>query len=122
MSEERSTLDRVLSALNHPIRRKIMRELVDSPNSASKLAKVFELDLGVVSYHLNKVLAKQCKVVELIDTVPRRGSVEKIYELRVGSSSQLPAAGKPGTWQEALWTMTLAESLLEAAEAAKAAR
>jgi DNA-binding transcriptional ArsR family regulator len=122
LSKERSALDRVLSAINHPIRREIMRELINSPNSASKLAKHFAMDLGTVSYHLNKVLAKRCKVVELIDTVPRRGSVEKIYELRVGSSSQLPAAGEPGTWQEVLWTMTLAASLLEAAEAAKAAR
>jgi DNA-binding transcriptional ArsR family regulator len=122
LSEERSALDRVLSALNHPIRRDILRELAGSPGSASKLAKTFGKDLGVVSYHLNKVLAKQCKVVELVDKVPRRGSVEKIYELRVGSSSPLAAAGEPGSWEEVLWTMALAESLLEAAEAANAGR
>jgi DNA-binding transcriptional ArsR family regulator len=122
LTEERSALDRVLNALNHPVRRDILRELAASPNSASKLAKTFEMDLGVVSYHLNKVLAKQCKVVELIDTVPRRGSIEKVYELRVGSSPDLVTAGKPGSWEEALWTMSMAESLLEAAEATKTGR
>jgi DNA-binding transcriptional ArsR family regulator len=122
LTEERSALDRVLNALNHPIRRDILRELAGSPNSASKLAKTFGKDLGVVSYHLNKVLAKQCKVVELVDKVPRRGSVEKIYELRVGSTSRLAAVGKPGSWEEVLWTMALAEGLLEAAEAANAGR
>jgi len=70
--EERSALDRVLNALNHPLRRDILRELADSPSSASKLAKAFGKDLGVVSYHLNKVLAKQCKVVELLVTQARR--------------------------------------------------
>jgi DNA-binding transcriptional ArsR family regulator len=122
LTGERSALDRVLNALNHPVRRDILRELAGSPNSASKLAKMFGMDLGVVSYHLNKVLAKQCKVVELVDTVPRRGSVEKIYELRAGSSSHLATTGKPGSWEEALWTMSMAESLLEAAEATKAGR
>lgn len=114
MSEERSALDRVLNALNHPIRREIMRELVGGPNSASKLAKGFGTDLGVVSYHLNKVLAKQCKVVELVDTVPRRGSVEKIYEPRLELPVDLPDPGKPGSHEEALWTTALAERLLEA--------
>jgi DNA-binding transcriptional ArsR family regulator len=122
LSKERSAVDRVLSALNHPVRRDILRELASSPNSASKLAKTFEMDLGVVSYHLNNVLAKQCKVVELVDTVPRRGSIEKIYELRVGSSQGLVAAGKPGSKEEAMWTMSMAESLLEAAGGTNAGR
>jgi len=112
LTEKRSALDRVLNALNHPVRRDILRELADSPHSASKLAKAFRMDIGVVSYHLNNVLAKQCKVVELIDTVPRRGSVEKIYGLRVDASSRLPPAGKPGSAEEALWTLALAEHLL----------
>ena len=120
MTEERSAIDRVLSALNHPVRRGILRELIGGPNSASKLAKGFEVDLGIVSYHLNQVLAKQCKVVELVDTVPRRGSVEKIYEPRLELPADLPDPGAPGSREEALWTMTLAARLLEATEAQKA--
>jgi DNA-binding transcriptional ArsR family regulator len=77
-----STLDRVLSALNHPIRRRILRDLAAGPASASRLSRSFGIELGVVSYHLNTVLAKQCEVVELVESVPRRGSMEKIYRLR----------------------------------------
>lgn len=61
---------------------------------------------------LNQVLAKQCKVVELVDTVPRRGSVEKIYRLRIEAASRLPAAVEPGSRQEVMWAMSLGESLL----------
>lgn len=117
MTEERGALDRVLSALNHPIRRRILRELAEGPGSATTLARKFELDLGVVSYHLNKVLAGQCKVVELVDTVPRRGSVEKIYELRLASPLDLPGPAETGGAKEMAWTMSLGERLLEALEA-----
>jgi DNA-binding transcriptional ArsR family regulator len=106
--------DRILRALNHPLRRRILRELVDRPASASVLARAFRMDLGIVSYHLNQVLAKQCKVVELVDTVPRRGSVEKIYRLRVEAASRLPVSVEPGSRQEAMWAMALGESLLGA--------
>src|SRR3954447_2080734 len=99
-----------------------MRELAEGEHSASTLSRKFEMDLGVVSYHLNQVLAKQCKVVELVDTVPRRGSVEKIYEPRLELPADLPDPGTSGSREEALWTMSLAESLLEAAEATKARR
>jgi DNA-binding transcriptional ArsR family regulator len=108
--------DRVLKALNHPVRRRILRELVDQPGSATTLSRAFRMDLGVVSYHLNQVLAKQCKVVELVDAVHKRGAVEKIYRLRVQAASRLPATVEPGSWQEVMWTMSLGESLLEAGQ------
>jgi DNA-binding transcriptional ArsR family regulator len=72
----------VLRALSHPIRRRILRSLVDESASASALAKELKLGLGLISYHLNQVLANECEVVELIDSVPRRGAIEKIYGLR----------------------------------------
>lgn len=75
-------LDRVLRALNHPVRRRILRALVDGSGSASVIAKKLHLDLGIVSYHLNQVLAKECEIVELIEAVPRRGAIEKFYRLR----------------------------------------
>jgi DNA-binding transcriptional ArsR family regulator len=119
LTEKRSTLDRILTAFGHPVRRRILRELVDGPGSATMLSRTFKMDLGVVSYHLNKVLARECKVVELIDTVPRRGSVEKFYELRVDAPLDLPVAGKPGSWDEMLWTMALGQSLFKTIEATK---
>lgn len=74
------------------------------------------VELGVVSYHLNRVLARQCKVIELVDTVARRGSVEKLYELCAEGPLDLPAAGEPGSKDEMLWTMTLGQKLFEAIE------
>lgn len=77
-----SPLDRVLHALGHPVRRQILRSLVRRDGSASSISKELELDLSVVSYHLNQVLARECGVVELVETVERRGALEKIYGLQ----------------------------------------
>lgn len=75
-------LDRVLRALNHPIRRGILRVLIDGNGSANTISKELKINLGVVSYHLRQVLAEECEVVELVKTVPRRGALEKFYRLR----------------------------------------
>jgi len=112
VKREQSAVDRILTALNHPLRRRILRELAEGEGSASTLSRRLEIDLGIVSYHLKQVLAKQCRVVELVDTVPRRGSVEKIYGLRAGFAT-LPDADVPGSSAEMAWTMALAQSLFE---------
>jgi len=78
----KAPLDRVLRALNHPVRRRILRALVDENASANGLSKKLKESLGTVSYHLNQVLAKECDVVELVESVPRRGAIEKFYRLR----------------------------------------
>jgi DNA-binding transcriptional ArsR family regulator len=75
-------LDRVLRALNHPIRRRVLRALVDGTGSATTISQKTGMDLSLVSYHLSQVLAKECDMVELVDTVPRRGAVEKFYRLK----------------------------------------
>jgi len=108
-------LDRILKALNHPVRRRILSELVGGTGSATTLSRALKTDLGIVTYHLNQVLAKQCKVLELVDTVPNRGSVEKFYRLDIEGPLDLPAAGGPGSWEEASWAMSLGERLLESA-------
>jgi DNA-binding transcriptional ArsR family regulator len=77
-----SPLDRVLHALGHRVRRQILRSLVRRDGSASSISKELEMDLSVVSYHLNQVLAKECSVVELVDAIERRGALEKIYAIR----------------------------------------
>lgn len=109
-------MDRILSALGHPVRRRILGELAAGPGSASMLSRAFKMELGVVSYHLNQVLAKQCMVVELVDTVPRRGSVEKFYELIGEGPLDLPPAGEPESWDEMIWTMALGQGLFKAIE------
>lgn len=113
MKEGRSPLDRVLHALGHPVRRQILRELATGAGSASTLSRAIGAELGMVSYHLNQVLAKQCRVVELVDTVPRRGSVEKLYELSIESPRELAAAAEPDSLDEVRWALSLVETLLE---------
>jgi DNA-binding transcriptional ArsR family regulator len=81
MSEEAAKIDRILRALGHPLRRRILRRLADGAGSASSMAAEFDLELTNVSYHLNRVLAGGCEAVELVETVPRRGSIEKVYRL-----------------------------------------
>lgn len=89
-----------------------MRELAKGAGSASTISRAFGIELGIVSYHLNRVLAKECEVVELVDTVPRRGSVEKLYELRIESPLALALAAEPDSREEIRWAVSLVEGLL----------
>jgi len=75
-------LDLVLRALSHPLRRRILRALVVEARSASDLSNEFGMALGVVSYHLNTVLDRECEVVDLADSVQRRGALKKFYCLK----------------------------------------
>jgi DNA-binding transcriptional ArsR family regulator len=111
-----SPLDRVLHALGHPVRRQILRSLVRRDGSASSICKELELDLSVVSYHLNQVLAKECGVVEMVAAVERRGALEKRYALRFES----PGGGDPFRRAEAdegMRPMSLGESFIVAVAA-----
>jgi DNA-binding transcriptional ArsR family regulator len=113
-----ATLDRILRALGHPIRRRILRALLDAPGSASSLARDFGLDLSAVSYHLNRVLAKECEAVELVETIPKRGSLEKIYRLKAGLWTDFPTAPRRRKGDSrALEALSPSECFLEAAEA-----
>jgi DNA-binding transcriptional ArsR family regulator len=86
-----TALDRMLHALNHPVRRRALRLLSYQDGSASTLSKAMGIELGIVSYHLNQVLGKECEIVELVDTVPRRGALEKFYRLRADALSGVAA-------------------------------
>lgn len=103
-------VDRVLRALNHPVRRRILQQLSVEPASASTLAKHFGEELGMVSYHLNQVLAKECGVVELVDTIARRGALEKIYGLDAGIWEQLAHVPDPGAEGYGLFPLEVDES------------
>jgi DNA-binding transcriptional ArsR family regulator len=75
-------LENVLRALGNPIRRQILHALVDGPGSATTISRELELNLGVVSYHLNEVLFEDCGLVELFEAIQRRGALEKFYRLK----------------------------------------
>jgi len=84
---QESPLDRVLRALSHPVRRQVLRALLDGPGSASSLSRRIGGSLGIVSYHLNHVLANECDIVELTDRIQRRGTIEKFYRLKLHALS-----------------------------------
>lgn len=74
----------VLSALGHPLRRKILRLLEDDSNlSPKQLAGELGQDVGVVSYHVR--LLAEAGVLKLVKTRPRRGAVEHFYK-RAGNA------------------------------------
>lgn len=68
-----------LSALNHPLRRQLLRLLIeaDEPTSPRELAITLDKTLTKVSYHV-RVLAR-CGAVSLIRTEPARGSIQHLY-------------------------------------------
>jgi DNA-binding transcriptional ArsR family regulator len=109
-------MDRVLRALNHPVRRRIMRILVDGAGSATTISQKIEMDLGVVSYHLSQVLAKECDIVELADSIPRRGAVEKFYRLKFHALSEADP-GEKGEAEPASRRMSFEECLIVAVAA-----
>ena len=74
----------VIAALNHPLRRTIMRLFLGgSPTSPVAIARELDGSLNLVSYHV-KILADN-EVVRLVKTEPRRGALEHFFELSLGS-------------------------------------
>lgn len=68
---------RLVKALGHPLRQRILQELRDEAKSPSELAAFLGEPLGNVSYHV-KILT-ECETVELVRTQPVRGAVEHFY-------------------------------------------
>lgn len=115
----KTPLDRVLRALSHPVRRRILRALLDDRKSATTLSKQLKVSLGLVSYHLVQVLDKECEVVDLVETVPRRGAVEKFYRLKFQALTEgdsISGADAPGAPRD----MSLEECLIVAVAAMEA--
>lgn len=72
----------------HPTKRKILEALSnsDAPLSPNYLAGFIGEPLGNVSYHVNELAGRnersrfrECPVLELVDTKPRRGALEHLY-------------------------------------------
>jgi DNA-binding transcriptional ArsR family regulator len=74
--------DRLFYALSYPLRRRILRSLMERPASAKTLSDAYGLPLGNVSYHLGTVLFKTCGLIELVETNQRRGAAERVYGIK----------------------------------------
>jgi DNA-binding transcriptional ArsR family regulator len=69
---------RIMKALSHPLRVRMLTLLNQKVSSPSELAQELGEPLGNVSYHM-RFLA-DLKMVKLVRTEPRRGAVEHYYE------------------------------------------
>jgi DNA-binding transcriptional ArsR family regulator len=80
MSESsRRVIDqRLVRAVGHPLRVEILEVLLaQSDRSPTQIAKHLERRLGNVSYHVN--VLRDCEVIELVGTRPRRGAIEHFF-------------------------------------------
>jgi hypothetical protein len=73
---------RVLTALNHPLRIRILEALVLDNASASMLARRWDLPVNKVAYHLCKVIYEECDLVEVVAQYARRGAQETVFAAR----------------------------------------
>jgi DNA-binding transcriptional ArsR family regulator len=71
---------RLVKALAHPLRVRILGVLQDRVASPSDLAEELKAPLGNVSYHV-RILA-QLGLLKLVKKRPRRGAIEHYYEAR----------------------------------------
>lgn len=70
----------MIRALAHPLRVELLRQLEKGPSGPKRLSDRIGEPLANVSYH-TRVLLK-CGLIELVETIPRRGAVEHIYKLK----------------------------------------
>lgn len=106
----RSIEQRIVKALSHPLRVRILTILNDRVASPNELHKELEEGLSQISYHV-KVL-KDFELIEQVRTEPRRGAVEHFY--KATSKVLIPS------WVAASWPKSarnaVASSILEEIE------
>jgi DNA-binding transcriptional ArsR family regulator len=77
-SLDRSDDNDLLTALRHPLRRRILRRMdTDDAISPRELSRQLEEPLSNVSYHVRVLV--DCAAVTLVDTQPVRGSMQHFY-------------------------------------------
>lgn len=89
---------RIVRALSHPLRARILKALDRDEASPVELARQLDAPLGTVSYHV-KTLA-DLGLVKLVRTTPRRGALEHHYKsasrqkASAAAWDKLPAAAR----------------------------
>jgi DNA-binding transcriptional ArsR family regulator len=84
----------LFNALGHPLRRRILREMLDVGGEISprELSLKLSAQLSSLSYHV-RILA-QCGAIELVRTQQIRGSTQHFYRPVVRDSWALAALGE----------------------------
>lgn len=110
---------RVVKALGHPLRQRILQVLAEGVASPNQIAQKLDEPLGNVSYHV-RILVDNGGI-ELVDTRPVRGAVEHFYRATMrpflddGQWARLPAATRRALFGQKL--QQLGEHLADAAQA-----
>ncbi len=115
-----STVDtKLMKALAHPLRQRILMELNQRIASPSELAEEIGEPLGNVSYHVRMLVDLEC--IELVSTTPRRGALEHHYRASVrplfddDTWASIPAATRRAVMSDVL--KSIAESVSAAGDA-----
>jgi len=74
---------RLIKALAHPLRERILQCLNETVASPAQLARALDEPLGNVSYHVKILL--ECEAIELVRTAPVRGAIEHFYRATMRS-------------------------------------
>ena len=74
---------RLIKALAHPLRERILQALNEDVASPAQLARALDEPLGNVSYHVKILL--ECEAIELVRTAPVRGAIEHFYRATMRS-------------------------------------
>src|SRR3954453_17168421 len=69
--------ERIVKAISHPIRHRVLVLLNDRIASPNEIANEIGESLGRVSYHVRQLA--EVGAIELVRTEPRRGAVEHFY-------------------------------------------
>jgi DNA-binding transcriptional ArsR family regulator len=77
---DKDATDNLLAALRHPVRREMLLRAAeqDEPISPRDLAGQLGMPLSNVSYHARVLV--QCEMLKLVETKPKRGSIQHFYE------------------------------------------
>jgi DNA-binding transcriptional ArsR family regulator len=81
-SPEQPDMDRLLVELRHPLRRQLLRLMIDAdPISPSELAGEIDVAVSNVAYHVR--VLDGCGAIELVTTKQVRGSIQHFYRAAV---------------------------------------
>jgi hypothetical protein len=97
-SSDRSNEDELMVALDHPLRRSILRLMADGEaTSPTDLADALDRPVTNVAYHV-RVLAK-CEAVNMVGTTRVRGATQHFYTTAIEAPWALRILGLDG-WKD----------------------
>lgn len=113
--------ERLVRALSHPLRVKILEILSERVASPNDLAEELGVDLTHVAYHTRTL--DRCGCLELVDTAKRRGATEHFYKAAPGAFlSWMPLELDARGWEEVTRIVEQAHRRVLAAQRRSAGR